>query len=152
MRTIQFYTTEDGYCPVSEFLDSLQSKQAQKVAWVLQLVEETDIVPVTYFKKMVNTDELWEVRAQVGSNIFRLLGFYDDDNLVILNHGFQKKTQKTPLAEIERAKRIMNEYFSEKNQSPFSLIEKEPEGVSSPLTPVEQEKVFIKFQLSALPL
>ena len=100
MRTIQFYTTEDGYCPVSEFLDSLQSKQAQKVAWVLQLVEETDIVPVTYFKKMVNTDELWEVRAQVGSNIFRLLGFYDDDNLVILNHGFQKKTQKTPAADM----------------------------------------------------
>ena len=51
MRTIQFYTTEDGYCPVSEFLDSLQSKQAQKVAWVLQLIEETDIVPVIYFKK-----------------------------------------------------------------------------------------------------
>ena len=114
MRTIQFYTTEDGYCPVSEFLDSLQSKQAQKVAWVLQLVEETDIVPVTYFKKMVNTDELWEVRAQVGSNIFRLLGFYDDDNLVILNHGFQKKTQKTPKNELDKALILMTKYFQHK--------------------------------------
>jgi Phage-related protein len=111
MRTIQFYTTEDGYCPVSEFLDSLQSKQAQKVAWVLQLVEETDIVPVTYFKKMVNTDELWEVRVQVGSNIFRLLGFYDDDNLIILNHGFQKKTQKTPAADIKLAETRRKDYL-----------------------------------------
>ncbi len=76
MREIQFYRTGSGACPVEEFLDSLTSKQTQKVAWVLQLVEEMDTVPVQYFKKLVNTDNLWEVRVQAGNNIFRLLGFF----------------------------------------------------------------------------
>ena len=87
MRNIEFYTTEDGKCPIAEFLDSLSGKQAQKVAWVLQLIEELDKIPTTYLKKLVNTDNIWEVRVQVGGNIFRLLGFFDGDNLVVLNHG-----------------------------------------------------------------
>ena len=94
MRAIKFYSTEDGKCPVEEFLDSLDGKQAQKVAWVLQLVEELDVVPKTYFKKLVNTDDIWEVRVQVRGNIFRLLGFFDGNNLVILDHAFQKKLRK----------------------------------------------------------
>jgi len=52
------------------------------------------LVPVQYFKKLVNTDDIWEVRVQVGNNIFRILGFLDDERLVVLNHAFQKKTQK----------------------------------------------------------
>lgn len=111
MRTIKFYTTEEGYCPITDFLDSLQSKQAQKVVWVLQLIEEIDVVPITYFKKLVNTDEIWEVRVQVGNNIFRLLGFHDGDNLIILNHGFQKKTQKTPAADIKLAENRRKDYL-----------------------------------------
>ena len=114
MRTIKFYTTEEGHCPITDFLDSLQSKQAQKVAWVLQLIEEVDVVPVTYFKKLVNTDEIWEVRVQVGNNIFRLLGFHDGDNLIILNHGFQKKTQKTPAADIKQAENRRKDYLRRK--------------------------------------
>jgi len=55
MREILFYRTESGLSPVEEFLDSLESKQAQKVAWVLQLIEELDVVPTQYFKKLVNT-------------------------------------------------------------------------------------------------
>ncbi len=50
--------------------------------------------------KLVDTDGIWEVRVQVGGNIFRLLGFLDGGNLVILNHAYQKKTQKTPMKEI----------------------------------------------------
>ena len=96
MREIIFYRTESGYCPVEEFLDSLSSKNAQKVTWVMQLVEELDTIPVKYFKKMVGTDGLWEIRVQSGNNIFRLLGFLNGNNIVILNHAFQKKTQKTP--------------------------------------------------------
>ncbi len=100
MRKIKFYRTESGKCPVEEFLDALSSKQAQKVTWVMQLVEELNIVPVKYFKKMTGTDNLWEVRVQAGNNIFRILGFYEEENLIILNHAFQKKTQKTPRKEI----------------------------------------------------
>ena len=92
-------------------MDSLTGKQAQKVAWVLQLTEEMDTVPVQYFKKLVNTDDLWEVRVQAGNNIFRLLGFLEGDHLVVLNHGFQKKTQKTPKKEIQLAEARKKDYL-----------------------------------------
>jgi len=88
MREVHFYRTESGLCPVEDFLDSLTPKQAQKVAWVLQLIEEIEVVPVQYLKKLVNTDDIWEVRIQIGSNIFRILGFLDDARLVVLNHAF----------------------------------------------------------------
>lgn len=114
MKTVKFYTTDDGKIPVAEFLDSLTAKQAQKVAWVLQLIEEHDMIPTTYLKKLVNTEEIWEVRVQVGNNIFRLLGFFDGDNLVVLNHGFQKKTQKTPAREIHLAEQRRKDYLARK--------------------------------------
>lgn len=103
---------ESGRCPVEEFLDSLNSKQAQKVAWVLQLVEELDVVPVQYFKKLVGSEEIWEVRVQVGNNIFRILGFLDGAELIVLNHAFQKKTQKTPIKEIRAAERRKRDYLA----------------------------------------
>ena len=112
MREIHFYRTETDFCPVEEFLYSLSAKQAQKVAWVLQLIEEINIVPVQYFKKLVSTDDIWEVRIQVGNNIFRILGFLDDDRLVVLNHAFQKKTQKTPKKEIKIAEERKKDYLS----------------------------------------
>ena len=59
-RSLVFYRTERGQCPVDEFLDSLPSKVAQKVTWVLKLVQEIDIVPTQYFKKLSDTDEIWE--------------------------------------------------------------------------------------------
>ena len=112
MREIRFYRTESGHCPVEEFLDSLSGKQAQKAAWVLQLIEDMDIVPVQYFKKFVNTDDIWEVRVQTGGSIFRFLGFLDNEYLIILNHAFQKKTQKTPLKEIKIAESRKKDYLS----------------------------------------
>lgn len=115
MRNINFYRTDDGKCPVEEFLDSLNSRQAQKVAWVLQLIEELDIVPTTYLKKLVNTDGIWEVRVQVSGDIFRLLGFFEGDNLVVLNHGFQKKTQKTPSKEIKISESRKRDYLRRKS-------------------------------------
>ena len=79
-------------CPICE--------QAQKVAWVMELIEDLEVVPVKYFKKMIGTDDIWEIRIQSGNNIFRILGFVEANNLVVLNHAFQKKTQKTPKKEI----------------------------------------------------
>jgi len=114
MREIRFYRSESGSCPVEEFLDSLSGKQAQKITWVLQLIEEMDIIPTQYFKKLVNTDDLWEVRVQAGNNIFRLLGFMEGEALVVLNHGFQKKTQKTPKKEIQVAEARKKDYLKRK--------------------------------------
>ncbi|MFA6013330.1 MAG: type II toxin-antitoxin system RelE/ParE family toxin [Desulfobacteraceae bacterium] len=116
MKTIIFYKTISGKCPVEEFLDSLTSKQAQKTAWVLSIIEELPSVPVKYFKKLVNTDDLWEVRINYANDIFRLLGFLDGPKLIILNHAFQKKTQKTPLRDIKTAEDRKNEYFQRRSK------------------------------------
>lgn len=112
MREIVFYRTDLDRCPIEEFLDSLSGKQAQKVLWVLRLIQELDSVPSQYLKKLVNTDGIWEVRVQVGNNIFRLLGFFDRDNLIILTNGFAKKTQKTPSQEIDLAEQRKRDYLS----------------------------------------
>lgn len=117
MREIHFYRMESGDSPVEAFFDSLQSKKAQKVAWVLQLIEELDVIPVQYFKKLVNTDELWEVRVQAGGSVFRILGFLDGDHLIILNHAFQKKTQKTPKKEIRVAEMRKRDYFKRRQSN-----------------------------------
>ncbi|MGC1392833.1 MAG: type II toxin-antitoxin system RelE/ParE family toxin [Coleofasciculaceae cyanobacterium] len=113
MKEVVFYRTDLERCPIQEFLDSLSGKQAQKVLWVLRLIEDFESVPSQYFKKLVNTDE-WEVRVQVGNNTLRLLGFFDGDSLVILTNGFAKKTQKTPLQEIELAQQRKRDYLNRK--------------------------------------
>ncbi len=52
MNKINFYTAEDGKCPITDFLDSLSGKQVQKISWVLQVIEELDVIPTTYLKKL----------------------------------------------------------------------------------------------------
>lgn len=111
MKVIHFYRSESGICPVEDFLNSLTGEQAQKVTWVLQLIEDLEVIPAQYFKKLVNTDDLWEVRIQMGNNAFRLLGFLEGKQVVILNHAFQKKTQKTPEKEILIAEARKKEYL-----------------------------------------
>ena len=76
MKTISFYQTASGKCPVEDHLDTLTDVQATKVAWVLKLIREIDRVPSKYFKKLVNTNDIWEVRIDVGKDTFRLLGFF----------------------------------------------------------------------------
>ncbi|MGC2236663.1 MAG: type II toxin-antitoxin system RelE/ParE family toxin [Pyrinomonadaceae bacterium] len=110
MREIIFYRTQSGDCPVEKFLDSLSAKQAKKVTWVLQIVEGLEIVPIQYFKKLDGTDGIWEIRVDFGGDTFRLLGFFDKGNLVVLTNGFAKKTQKTPMSEISLAERRKQDY------------------------------------------
>ena len=116
MREIKFYKKSNGKCPVEEFLDSLTANQAQKVAWVLQVIEELPRVPTTYLKKLVNTDDIWEVRVKSGNNTFRLLGFFDGSELIILNHAFQKKKQKTPKQDIKLAEERKRDYFERRKK------------------------------------
>lgn len=104
MREIIFYKTASGDCPVEDFLDSLSAKHVKKITWVLQLVETLEMVPIQYFKKLDGTDGIWEVRVDFGSDTFRMLGFMDKGNLVVLTNGFAKKSQKTPASEIELAR------------------------------------------------
>lgn len=117
MREIKFYTTQAGKNPVAEFLDSLNSKQAKKVTWVLNLVEQQHRVPREYFKKLSGTSGIWEVRIQAVSDIFRLLGFIDDGKFVVLTNGFVKKSHKTPKNKIEIAENRKSDYLNRKGES-----------------------------------
>ena len=112
MREIKFYTTSAGRCPVQEDLDDLPDKTVQKIAWVLRVVRDLDRVPADYFKKLVNTDDIWEVRVDVGHNTFRLLGFFAGREVIVLTNSFQKKTQETPQTEIRLAEERKAEYLS----------------------------------------
>ena len=114
MRKIKFYKFETGKSPVEEYFDSLTSKQFEKIAFVLDIIEHLDIVPRKFFKKLQGTNDIWEVRVQQGNNIFRILGFLDGKDLVILNHGFTKKTQKIPQKEIATAENRKQDYDNRK--------------------------------------
>src|SRR4030067_3028562 len=109
-RTVTFYRKVDGKCPVQEFLNSLPAKAAQKIVWVLRLLEDMDRVPASYFKKLAGTGDIWECRIQFGSNAYRIFCFFLN-NSVVLTHGFVKKSQKTPAREIERAEAYRRDFF-----------------------------------------
>jgi phage-related protein len=112
MKSIKFYTTKSGKCPVKDHLDTLSDNQVTKIAWVLKLIRELDQIPSKYFKKLVNTDDIWEVRVDVGKNTFRLLGFLQGRELIILTNSFQKKSQKTPMNEIKLAEKRKKDFLS----------------------------------------
>lgn len=97
-----------------DFFKEQTRKVQDKIIKVLDILENVERVPITYLKYIEGTNGLFEVRVQQGSNIFRIFCCFDGNKLVVLFSGFQKKTQKTPSAEIARATRIMSEYFNEK--------------------------------------
>lgn len=70
-------------------------------------------MPEKYFKHMEGTKGLYEIRVEVGSNIYRIFSFFDKGNIVVLGNAFQKKSQKTPKNEIEKALKIMEDYKNE---------------------------------------
>jgi phage-related protein len=110
-RSIIFYKTSDGKCPIEDFFDSLPGKVAQKITWVLRLIEDLEIVPVTYFKKLTGSEEIWECQIQQGSNVYRIFSFFDEGAVVVLTHGIEKKSMKTPKREIERAELFRKDFL-----------------------------------------
>jgi phage-related protein len=115
MRDVVLYRTRSGRCPVTEFLDSLTAKQADKVVWVLGIVLTHERLPANYFKKLADTEGLWEVRVQYAGDEFRLIGFFDEGRVIVLVSGFVKKTEKTPVLEIELAHQRQRDYLSRKD-------------------------------------
>ncbi|QPH38116.1 type II toxin-antitoxin system RelE/ParE family toxin [Pedobacter endophyticus] len=92
-----------------------QTEEVQrKIEWTLNLLQTIDRVPKKYFDHMTGTNGLFEVRVEFGGNIFRIFAFFDKGNLVILGNGFQKKSQKTPKTEIDKALKIKAEYENER--------------------------------------
>lgn len=99
-----------------EFFAAQNQKVRDKIIKILSIIETIERVPVQYLKFIEGTNGLFEVRVQLGSNIFRIFCFFDGNKFVVLLSGFQKKTQKTPPGEIERAVKLMNEYYKEKEE------------------------------------
>ncbi len=98
-----------------DFFKVQPRKVQDKIIKVLDIIENIERVPITYLKYVEGTNGLFEVRVQFGSDFFRIFCCFDGNKLVVLFSGFQKKTQKTPLKEIDKAVRIMTEYFNDKN-------------------------------------
>jgi len=93
-----------------DFYESQNDKVQAKIEWTLNLIKVTPKVPEKFFKHLQGTKGLYEIRVEVGSNVYRIFSFFDKGNLVVLGNGFQKKSQKTPKQEIEKALKIMEEY------------------------------------------
>ena len=99
-----------------EFYNEQTEDVQRKFNWTFELIATIDHVPKKYFQHMEGTVGLYEIRVEVGSNIFRAFAFFDEGQLIVVANGFQKKTQKTPKNEIELAKKIKKEYFNEKDK------------------------------------
>lgn len=106
--------TYKGY--FDDFFKVQPQKVRDKIIKILDVIEQVDRIPSTYLKYIEGTNGLFEVRVRLGSNIFRIFCLFDGNKFVVLLTGFQKKTQKTPPTEIDRAIRLMNQYYEEKRK------------------------------------
>jgi phage-related protein len=97
-----------------DFFELLKPEVKKKFNWTLKLIATVDRIPVKFFSHMEGTTGIYEIRVEVGSNIYRVFSFFDKGQLVILVNGFQKKSQKTPKKEIELAEKLKKQYFDEK--------------------------------------
>ena len=97
-----------------EFYQNQNEMVKSKIQYVFELIKQVERVPKKFLEHLKGTDGLYEVRVEYQSNIYRIFCCFDEGMLVVLFNGFQKKTQKTPKKEIEKAERLMKEYFQSK--------------------------------------
>jgi phage-related protein len=111
MRTTYVYENDFW-----DFYYSLKPEVQDKIDWVIGLVRTLSMVPEKFFKYLEGTDGFFEIKIKVGSDIYRIFCFFDKGNLIILLNGFEKKTDKTPKNEIEKAERLKQKYYEEKSR------------------------------------
>ncbi|MEX6690160.1 type II toxin-antitoxin system RelE/ParE family toxin [Danxiaibacter flavus] len=98
------------------FYEKQTKKVQERILWTLRLIRDVPVVPARYLKHLEGTDGLYEIRVISGNDIFRIFCFFDDGSLIIVLNGFQKKTQRTPVTEIERAKKLKRKYYEDKKR------------------------------------
>jgi len=94
-----------------DFLTKQPIKVQNKIFKIIEAIETLERIPTIYLKLISGTNGLYEARIQLGTDIWRVFCFFDKGKLVILLNGFQKKTQKTPKNEMEKAIILMKEYY-----------------------------------------
>jgi len=99
-----------------EFYKNLDSKLKDKIQYVFELIRQVDRVPDKFLSPMSGYEGLFEIKVEFQSNIYRIFCCFDECKLIVLVNGFQKKSQKTPKNEIERAIRLKQEYFELKSK------------------------------------
>ncbi len=95
-----------------DFYVAQSEKVREKIGYVFRIVKTVDKIPEKFLKLLEGTDGLYEIRIEVGSNIFRIICCFDKSNIVVLFNAFQKKSQKTPKQEIALAGKLKKEYFN----------------------------------------
>lgn len=93
-------------------METLTVKEILKINYILSLLETTDRLPSKFVKNI--RDGLFELRMEYNSNIYRVFFIFDDGAIIVLFNGFQKKTDKTPAGEIEKALKIKEAYYGDK--------------------------------------
>lgn len=114
MERIRTITAYKNY--FKDFLIEQPQKVQDKVFKIIEIIEFQQRIPEKYLKHIEGTKGLYEAKIKLGSNIWRVFCFFDKGKLVVLLNGFQKKSQKTPKSEIEKAEKLMNEYYNEKGK------------------------------------
>ena len=108
-REIKFYKHY-----FNEFFVAQSDKVRRKIAQTLVWIQTIDRLPVSILKSIEGKKGLYEIRVEYAGNIYRVFCCFDEGSLVSLFNGFQKKTQKLPTSEIDKAERLMKEYFNNK--------------------------------------
>jgi phage-related protein len=98
-----------------DFYNRQNQKAREKINWTLGIIRDLDMIPEKYFKHIECTD-LYEIRVSLGSDIFRIFCFFDKGNLVVVLNGFQKKSQRTPKQEIQKAIKLKELYYEEQKK------------------------------------
>ena len=110
MFEVIFYETEDGKCPVYEWLLSLEPKMRAKMTGMLTLLAEKGTELRKPYSEPIGNG-IFEIRAIQGNNISRALYFFCEGKKIIVTNGFVKKRQKTPAAEIRTAEARRKDYY-----------------------------------------
>ena len=112
---VEFYDLPNGKEPAKDFVLSLEPKMLAKMLWVIKLLDTNGIALRMPYSEQLE-DGIFELRAKTGSDISRVLYFFFAGNKAILTNGFIKKTQETPRAEMNKAKKYRAEYLKRKGR------------------------------------
>ena len=111
IREIFYY--KDYYL---NFFKTLTPDVQRKFNWTIQLISRIDRIPEKFFKHITDSNDLYEIRIELGSDIYRVFSFFDKGRLIILLNCYQKKTQKIPKKDLELAEKLKKQYLDEKSK------------------------------------
>ena len=124
---VELYETWNGECPVEEFINTQNEEMQAKILKMFELLEERgNSLGMPYSEHLI--DGIYQVRARIGNNISRVLYFFGMKRAIVMTNGFLKKTQRTPLKEIKKAKRYRADYVRRQKEIRHEKISGDIEG------------------------